>query len=302
MSRRRHQVSSTSLPLIVGVGRLIIVICFIIQDIGLVYYLVDHFKDPKWWSFLVVFAPAIIAYTVACYMKKKGYSFSWIVWLSYSAALIPMVVIIFDTFAKDLPTTNFWGPNALKSILSITPFIFLLLLYTVNSEYVSKSLELLAVSVTLDCFDSIELLENLLNKSLTLGRELEITILAAACVNILFPALALFELRQEEKGRKRLKKKIKVARAFTQFALFNLVYLFLRSFMWYQYGQDAAIFIAKNIIMAVNASFELCEVCRCCGCQAMRSRRVVPASEVGVEIYAPAKPESVNRQNAPLPF
>lgn len=279
-----------------------IVICFVLQDFGLVYYLVDHYKNSNWWSFLLVYAPAITAYIVACYLRKKGYSFSWVVWFTYSVALIPIVVIIFGTFAKDLPTTKFWGPNALKSILSLTPFIFLLLLYTVNSEDDSKSLELLAVSVTVDCFDSIELLENLLKKSLTLQRGLELTILVSACVNFVFPALALFELRQEEKGKKRLKKQIKVARAFTQFALFNVVYLFLRILMWIQYGQDASIFIAKNIIMAVNSSFELCEVCRCCGCQAMRTRRVAPASEMGIEIYAPARPKSARVQNDPQPF
>ena len=288
-----------SVPLIIGIGRVIILICFVLQDMGLVKYLVDHYNDTRLWSSLLAYLPAFIAYGLACYWRKKGYSFSWIVWLAYSAALIPIVAVIFGTFAKDIPITNFWGPNALKTILSLTPFIFLLLLYTVNSEDDSKSLELLAVSVTVDCFDSIELLENLLKKSLQLNREIEITILVAGCVNILFPALALFELRQEEKGRKRLKKKIKVARAFTQFALFNVVYLFLRIFMWVQYGQDASIFIAKNIIMAVNSSFELCEVCRCCGCQAMRSRRVVPASEMGVEIYAPRRSRSVHDQNDP---
>ncbi|KAJ7394736.1 hypothetical protein OS493_000565 [Desmophyllum pertusum] len=86
----------------------------------------------------------------------------------------------------------------LKMNLCLTPMLFLFLIYA-HHDAKSHSrrkyyLEKMTAAVTLDLFDSVEMMEYLFDKD-KISIELENSILVFSCINIFLPTFALFELK-----------------------------------------------------------------------------------------------------------
>ena len=243
-------------------------VCFFLllvtQSFLLVKYVVKYEgKGDIYWLFVLLFLPAIFVWlvvTIDNHMRWVG-----IVWLSYTCALTPMVGWIFGSIAIEdkLDSAEAFGPNSLKAILCLTPLLLLLLLQsaTDTSDY-RDLLKELSFTVTLDLFDGIEMLEVILdedaNPRVTHGipKELEVAILAFVCGFFLLSPLELLRFKYTEYGDVKTRKKVFWIRCTFQ-ALVNLAFLILRLILWFKYGRNAPIFIAKNGISLIRLGQEV---------------------------------------------
>ena len=96
-------------------------------------------------------------------MSKDELKFAYIAWVVYAIHLIPQVATIFthNVFEEELV----FGANMLKMNLCLTPMLFLFLIYahhdTKSHSRQKHSLEKITAAVTLDLFDSVEMLDYL---------------------------------------------------------------------------------------------------------------------------------------------
>lgn len=196
------------------------------QGILLDVYLVK-FHSALWWLWTLVDALLISSWTVLlvviwrAYKKKEKMKreaedmidgrdltkfpdeikHAYLAWIVYALSLIPRVVILYRKDASTLFEHDIFGPNFLKVATSCTPLIFILLIYALHDgKQVSARkyfLNSMVGTITLDLFDSIDLLEFLFEPEdqFKFPREILDSTLAFACINFLLPALALTEIR-----------------------------------------------------------------------------------------------------------
>lgn len=97
--------------------------------------------------------------------KGNDFTSTYVAWLVYAVHLVPQVATIFKMFADELDKDSFLNPNFLKLTLSITPMLFVCLVHSHHKSRESFArktyVQILVSSVTLDLFDSVEILEYL---------------------------------------------------------------------------------------------------------------------------------------------
>ena len=152
----------------------------------------------------------------------------------------------------------------LKMNLCLTPMLFLFLIYA-HHDAKSHSrrkyyLEKMTAAVTLDLFDSVEMLEYLFDKD-KITIELENAILAFSCMNIFLPTFALFELKYNkfhESGEiSPISFKFIYICSFMFFV--NVPFLVLRLILWHGYQLDVSVLLAKNALAIVMGIIEIME-------------------------------------------
>ena len=167
-----------------------------------------------------------------------------------------------DTSIRPFSKVTFFGPNVLKTTLSLTPAQMLLLLNSVTEE--AEILKELYFTMTLNLFDGIEMLEVLLqDRNNAIPTTMRITVLTAV---ILFFAASFLEIckeKIEEDGNdSKPRKRTVIVNNVFQIVL-NLLFLILRLIVWFAYHQDSAIFIAKNVISLLIQILPYLEKCGC---------------------------------------
>ena len=211
-------------------------------------------------------------------------------------ALVPNIVIIFVRVEDKLDKEKFLSPNTLKVILSQTPPPLLLLLHTAeDSDQSTKYKELvsrLAYRMTIDLFDVVnmiditldegrdghEALRNFYPKVLskkymctnvtqpTLENLADLTVVpegfgkgmvAVACFALLLSIFQLAENKLSEDTETAIHFRIAVARNVIQILLVNLVFLIMRAVVFFKYGKDESIFMAKNIMGIVLSILDI---------------------------------------------
>ena len=166
-----------------------------------------------------------------------------------------------DTSTGPFPNDAFFGPNVLKSTLSLAPVQMLLLLTSTTDQ--AEVLMKVFITAIIDLFDGMEMLEVLLqDKNNAIDEEMKIAILTTVIIFFLFSFLELFQVKfieneskptatdvesQSKPTAKDRTKTIEVNRVFQ--IVLNALFLALRLALWFAYHQDAAIFIAKNTIL-----------------------------------------------------
>jgi len=96
----------------------------------------------------------------------------------------------------------------------------------------------------------------------------EEAILAFVCISFLLSPLQLKEVKLDGFDNDwKYRKCTRISRTTVQILVVNCVFLGLRLALFFKYGKDASIFIAKNVIIIFLGLFELCSVCKCCGCE-----------------------------------
>ncbi|CAB4000258.1 Hypothetical predicted protein [Paramuricea clavata] len=140
---------------------------YIIQACFLMKFLEKHTTTHSnlYWVgvglYLALFVAVLI---VVC--KSKDYAetndeawWVWGFWFIYIVLYIISVGIIFGEVAHKLKKSETYGPNFLKSILSIAPALLVLVLYLVISPSYRGGVLSLSVIAALNLFDGIEMLE-----------------------------------------------------------------------------------------------------------------------------------------------
>ncbi|XP_028404453.1 uncharacterized protein LOC114527066 [Dendronephthya gigantea] len=249
--------------------RIIALILLTLQAGLLDYFLVKH-QNLKWLAWIVTDVFIVMVWTMAmlgstipiCSLfrgwlvknpKGNDFTATYVAWLAYALHFAPQVATIFKVFADELDRESFLNPNFLKLTLSITPMLFVCLVYSHHKSRESFArktyVQILVSSVTLDLFDSVEILEYLFDKEF-ISSSIEIAIIVFACVNFCLPVLALYELKNNEFRETGQVPTVSFKLLYVCSFLFlvNIPFLVIRAYLWHTYKLDVSILFAKNIL------------------------------------------------------
>ena len=249
--------------------RIIALILLTLQAGLLDYFLIKH-ENIKWLAWVVTDAFVLVVWTMAmlsstipmCDLfrgwlvknpKGNDFTATYVAWLVYAACFGPQVAVIFKLLAHELDRDDILDPNFLKLTLSITPMLFVCLVYShhkFRESFARKTyVQILVSSVTLDLFDSVEILEYLFDKEF-ISSSVEIAIIVFSCINFCLPVLALYELKNNkfrETGQvPAISFKLLYVLSFLCFV--NIPFLVIRAYLWHTFKLDVSILFAKNIL------------------------------------------------------
>ena len=223
---------------------------------------------------------ALVVTVVLC--VTKGYAKTddeawivWIFWFIYIVLYMSAVALIFGLTTHKLDKSETYGPNFLKIMLCTAPALLVLVLQLAISPAYRKDVLSLSVFAALDLFDGIEMLEIVLMQNeiddFELDGPVEKAIIAFACISFVVTSLSLalnkldgdsvIETRGDSDNP------VALCLGFCEILLTNVPFLVLRIYVWADYGYEASIFIAKNIVSLVVGLVEFCIACKCCTCE-----------------------------------
>lgn len=261
---------------LVWIARLVFFGLVVLQSYSLASYPAEYKHDDGFYGLCILFAPALLLRAYITYEEKR---LPWLfaVWFLYVIAFVILIGVIFggsEPIEEKLDKEKFFGPNVLKMTLCLSPFILLLLLSSGTDSIAYRELIwMLSLRVALDLFDGVEMLDVIIEESEVnneISDSFEKAILAFVCISFLLSPLQLIEVKlfrdRSVDDRKYLKFTM-ISRTTVQILVVNCVFLGLRLALYLKYGKDASIFIAKNVIIIFLGLFEICSVCKCCGCE-----------------------------------
>ena len=279
-------------------GRIAFGVILVIQAIFLAFY-PGEYENSKWYSLLTVFLPALGAWSLLLCLQKATLRWLLLVWSLYIAALIVNIGIIFGLVGDKLGTKKFPSLGLLKGILCLTPPLLLLLLH--NADDLDRSQERkdlvfkLSFQMAIDLFDVIDMIDIVLDdigrvneaRSLpadviaTLNKEtlpsftLNSTgiltsaippvfgrvIIGVACFSLMLSIWQWAEnkLSTNDTG---IQFRTAVARNVLEVIFVNFFFLIIRGVVFFMYGQDDFVFIAKNFIAIIFSILEIHALCQ----------------------------------------
>ena len=259
---------------LICLGRFAFFVLYGLQCYLLISYPVVYNSNESFYALIVLFIPALLLWLcILC--DEKNLQGLFTVWLAYVwIALIPLIGIIFggdDPIENKLDSQIFFGPNVLKITLCLSPLLLLLLLSTgTDSMSYRELIWLLSLRIALDLFDTVEMLEVVLEENTihhNIPRSFECAIIAFACISFILSPLQLMQVKTGYYGELKYRKFTAVAQRTLHTLVVNCVFLGLRLALFLEYGKDASIFIAKNGIIILLSLFEICSIFECCGCE-----------------------------------
>jgi len=200
--------------------------------------------------------------------KPDSIKFVYITWLTYAVFLVPRVCILFYNHADKIEENTTFGPNFLKAVVACTPIIFLFLLrgHHNGKFYVKRKyyIALLIGTVSLDLFDSIELLEYLFTpqEERAFSQAFADTLLSLSVLNFFLPVLALLEIRVNQFSGRSPSLLFKTAYMLTLVFVVNVPNLIMRSILWSHHEMEVSVLLMKNVICIIVGFFELYEFFR----------------------------------------
>ena len=257
---------------LVWIGKFVFFVLVSLQSYSLASYPAEYKHDDGFYGLCILFAPALLLRVyIMCEEKRLQWLFA--VWFLYVIAFVILIGIIFggsEPIEEKLDKEKFFGPNILKMTLCLSPFILLLLLSTGTDSIAYRELIwMLSLRIALDLFDGVEMLDVIIEESEVnndIPDEFEKAILAFVCISFLLSPLQLIEVKLDGFEDWKYRKCTMISRTTIQVLAVNCVFLGLRLALYLSHGKDASIFIAKNVIIIFLGLFEICSVCKCCGC------------------------------------
>ena len=259
-----------------GFARTLAITLLVVQGGLLDYYLIIDGSSSWWFAWIITDAIVLSAWIYALWtshrrsqsinaVAKDEIKFAYIAWIVYAVHLVPQVATLFKLKATVFHNEKLvFGPNTLKMNFCLTPMLFLFLIYA-HHDAKSHSrrkyyLEKMTAAVTLDLFDSVEMLEYLFEME-KIPIEMQNAILAFSCMNIFLPTFALFELKfnkfHDSGEVSPISFKFIYICSFMFFV--NVPFLVLRLILWHGYHLHISVLLAKNalaIIMGIIEMFE----------------------------------------------
>ena len=255
-------------------ARVVFFALIITQCFFLAAYPAEYKDNYIWYALAGTFAPAVIVWCCRIASKAK-LRHLFCVWVLYILALITSIAVVFGVVGDRIDKEKLLGPNALKLVLCITPLLLLLLLHTADDwetehrELVSK----LSFHMAIDLFDVVDMIDIVLEgyeHNLGIPKAFGIAMIALACLTLL---LSTFQLAENKlaRGDAKIRFRTAVLRNIVEIVLVNLPFLVIRAVVFFKYGKDESIFIAKNGIAIVLSLLDICHLfsshghsCICC--------------------------------------
>ena len=234
-----------------------------IQCFFLAAYPASYEGNSNWYVLATSFGPAVIVW-LSLLANKAKVRWLFYVWDLYIiCALIPNIAIIFTVVGDSLDKNKLLGPNSLKMVLCITPLLLLLLLHSADDtdendehrELVSK----LSYQMAIDLFDVVDMIDIVLEEiehDYGIPRGFGTTMIVFACFCLLFSTWQLAENKLSG-GETKIRFRTAVWRNIGEIFFVNLPFLIIRAVVFFEYGKDESIFIAKNGIGIILSLLEI---------------------------------------------
>ena len=250
-----------------SVARFVFFALMIIQCFFLAGYPATYKNNRDLYALATTFAPAVILWICLIASKAK---LRWLfyVWDLYIiCALIPNIVTIFAVVGDSLDKNKLLGPNALKMVLCITPLLLLLLLHTADDsdqndqhrELVSK----LSYQMAIDLFDAVEMIDIVLEENehdFGIPNGVGTFMIVLACFSFALTTWQLVENKLAG-GETKIRFRTAVGRNIAEMIFVNFVFLIVRLVVFFKYGKNESIFIAKNGIGIILSVLEIRHLC-----------------------------------------
>ena len=232
--------------------------CFILSA-----YLAKYEDSSKWYLTAISFGPAIFVWILLLLFKALYLSCLFRIWGLYIVALVVNIAMVFGKVGDRIDKTEFLGPNVLKMVLCITPLLLLLLLNTGDlddsddeeREIVSK----LGLPMAVDLFDGIEMIDIVLEErehDFGIPKAFSTAMIVLACLSMLVSPWQMAENKLTKDGPK-IRFRTALYRSIVQIVFVNLPFLVIRAVVFFMFGKDESIFIAKNGIAIVLSILEI---------------------------------------------
>lgn len=191
---------------------------------------------------------------------------STLIWVGYVLfGVVPSVITIW-VFVVDagLDKSSFLGPNLLKGIICITPFVLLLMTNTTKddiSEQRRERLRHMSFQIAVDLFDVTDMLHAILEaqeQEIAISRNVRIGMTAIACFAYLLTSLQMEETKILNTGQTKPRYKTTLVRNVLQMIAVNLPLLIFR--LTLKSCKNESIFISKNIIEIAYSIWKICKL------------------------------------------
>ena len=248
---------------IIRLGRLAFFCLMITQSMFLSAYLGKYEGTSNWYFMAFSFGPAVFVWVLLLIFKALYLGCLFRIWGLYIMALVVNMAMVFGKVGDRIDKTEFLGPNVLKMVLCITPLLLLLLLNTGDlddsddeeREIVSK----LCFPMAVDLFDGIEMIDIVLEErehEFGIPKAFSTAMIVLACLSILESPWQMVEIKLTEEGPE-IRIRTALCRNIVQIAFVNLPFLVIRAVVFFMFGKDESIFIAKNGIAIVLSILEI---------------------------------------------
>ena len=251
------------------IGRIVFFGVYVFQMVSLAMYLRSVYHDPDMAHLVWAQVPGLLTWLgfafYSCCFGERQFKRMWIVWALYTIGFVTPVGAIFSQDVGKLDKSKFFGPNVLKATLCLAPALLVLLISTtLSAKKNPKLVERLSITIAVDLFDGIEMLEVLIyqGKELEISKSIMVAILFFASLCFLVSSMALCEfkfIRHYNKVKNR--RYTTLLRAGIQSASVNLPFLILRGIIWDKYSFSAPIFITKNVLSIASCIIDIIFVC-----------------------------------------
>ena len=232
--------------------------CFILSA-----YLAKYEDSSKWYLTAISFGPAIFVWILLLLFKALYLSCLFRIWGLYIVALVVNIAMVFGKVGDRIDKTEFLGPTVLEMVLCITPLLLLLLLNTGDlddsddeeREIVSK----LCFPMAVDLFDGIEMIDIVLEErehDFGIPKAFSTAMIVLACLSMLVSPWQMVENKLTKDGPK-IRFRTALYRSIVQIVFVNLPFLVIRAVVFFMFGKDESIFIAKNGIAIVLSILEI---------------------------------------------
>ena len=233
------------------------------QSMFLSAYLAKYEGTSNWYFMAFSFGPAVFVWVLLLIFKALYLGCLFRIWGLYIMALVVNIAMVFGKVGDRIDKTEFLGPNVLKMVLCITPLLLLLLLNTGDlddsddeeREIVSK----LCFPMAVDLFDGIEMIDIVLEErehEFGIPKAFSTAMIVLACLSILESPWQMVEIKLTEEGPE-IRIRTALSRNIFQIAFVNLLFLVIRAVVFFKFGKDESIFIAKNGIAIVLSILEI---------------------------------------------
>lgn len=193
---------------------------------------------------------------------------STFIWTVYVALiLVPNIIMTFGFFAHELEEVGIFGLRALKRILCMTPFIFLLLMSSVDANSFERCREqmwYLSFHMTIELFDITEMLGIVLDvkqQNYDITIEFEKVVTLVACFAYLLTPLQMEETKFMG-GEPKIRYKMTLVRNLLQMIGVNLLFLIVRLTLAHGNDNSISIGISKNVLGMLYSAWTIFHLCK----------------------------------------
>ena len=231
-------------------------------------YLANYEGTSNWYLMVFSFGPAVFVWIFLLFFDALYLGCLFRIWGLYIVALVVNIAMVFGKVGDRIDKTEFLGPNVLEMVLCITPLLLLLLLNTGDlddsddeeREIVSK----LCLPMAVDLFDGIEMIDIVLEErehDFGIPKAFSTAMIVFACLSILASPWQMEEIKRTKEGPE-IRVCTALCRNILQIVLVNLPFLVIRAVVFFKFGKDESIFIAKNGIAIILSIMEICNLLR----------------------------------------